>query len=116
MPAAPPDSIHGDITQCIGHTPLVRLNRIAGTPGPRLWRSWRSSIRFGASRIASDGAMIDAAEREKKIKPGTIIISCGAAAWAAIQLANRPENRGQLVVVVLPDLGERYLSTKLFPE
>lgn len=66
-------------------------------------------------RVSNEDAF-DSARRVGQREGILVGISSGAAIWAVVQLAKRPENRGKTIVALLPDTGERYLSTPLFTE
>jgi len=64
-------------------------------------------------RVTNEDAF--ATSRRLAKEEGLVVgISCGAATWAALKIAARPENKGKLIAVILPDTGERYMSTELF--
>ena len=64
-------------------------------------------------RVSNDNAFSTA--RRMAVEEGLLVgISAGAATWAALEVARRPENKGKVIVVIIPSFGERYLTTKLF--
>ncbi|HEX9291283.1 MAG TPA: cysteine synthase A [Anaeromyxobacteraceae bacterium] len=95
-----------------------------GKPGPHKIQGWgpgfvpkvlNKAVIDEVITVSNDDSAVLARRlcKEEGILSG---ISCGGALWAALEVAKRPENEGKLIVVVLPDTGERYLSTWLFEE
>lgn len=102
------------ITQSLkGETLLPAPHKIQGIGANFVPRNLDLSLVDAAETVSNEDAIAFARRlmREEGILAG---ISCGAAACAAARVAARPENAGKTIVVVLPDSGERYLSTGLF--
>lgn len=78
-------------------------------------KNLNTEIYDGIVQVSNDNAFATA--RAMAEKEGILVgISSGAAVWAALELAKKPENKGKLIVVLIPSYGERYLSTPLFAD
>lgn len=113
--------------------PAIRIVAVEPASSPLLSEGWAAPHGLqgiGANFVPSnlDRSLLDeilpvadgdayAVGRELAQKEGILVgITSGAAVWAAGELARRPENRGKVIVALLPDTGERYLSTPMFQE
>ena len=91
------------------------------TTGPEIWADTDGQVDVFVAGVGTGGTITGTGEYLKAQNPHLKVvavagISSGAALWAAIQLAKRPENQGKTIVVLLPDTGDRYLSTPMFQD
>jgi cysteine synthase A len=108
--------------RCIAVEPEASAVLSGGQPGPHPMQGigagfipeiLNTRIYDEIVRVKNDDAL-DIARRMAKEEGLLVGISSGAAMWAALQVARRPEHKGKLMVVIIPSFGERYLSTPLF--
>ena len=108
--------------RCVAVEPTASAVLSGGQPGPHpiqgigagfVPKVLNMSVVDEVIKVEADDAFT--AARRMATQEGLLVgISSGAATWAALQVARRPENKGKLIVVIIPSFGERYLSTALF--
>jgi cysteine synthase A len=108
--------------RCVAVEPEASAVLSGGQPGPHPMQGigagfipeiLNTKIYDEVVRVKNDDAL-DTARRMAKEEGLLVGISSGAAVWAGLQVARRPENAGKLMIVIIPSFGERYLSTPLF--
>jgi len=108
--------------RCVAVEPEASAVLSGGQPGPHPMQGigagfipeiLNTKIYDEIVRVKNDDAL-DTARRMAKEEGLLVGISSGAAVWAGLQVARRPENAGKLMIVIIPSFGERYLTTPLF--